>query len=94
VSGKIFLPPKVGAPVPAMLMIHGSDGKDVRTEYFADELPKHDIAAFVVDYKTGILLTPSDRPPNDVFIAATFKVVPAIKIKGDAKRWNSLKNMK
>jgi len=79
VTGELFLPPKAAGPVPAMVVIHGSGGKDERTEYFSDELPKHGIAAFVVDYKTGIFRTPSDRPPNDTFIAATYAALKLLE---------------
>lgn len=79
VSGELFLPSKASGSVPAMVVIHGSGGKDERTEYFSDELPKHGIAAFVVDYKTGIFRTPSDRPPNDTFIAATYAALKLLE---------------
>lgn len=79
VSGDPFLPSKASSPVSAIVVIHGSGGKDERTEYFSDELPKHSIAAFVVDYKTGIFRTPSDRPPNDTFIAATYAALKLLE---------------
>jgi dienelactone hydrolase len=83
VSGELFLPPKATGAVPAMVVIHGSGGKDERTEFFAEELPRHGIAAFVVDYKTGIFRNPSDRPPNDTFIAATYAALKLLQSRSE-----------
>lgn len=83
VSGELLVPPKVTGPVPPMVVIHGSGGKDERTEYFADELPKHGVAALVVDYKTGIFRIPSDRPPNDTFIAATYAALKLLESRSE-----------
>ncbi|RAM61477.1 hypothetical protein RB24_24990 [Herbaspirillum rubrisubalbicans] len=83
VSGELFLTPKAIGAVPAVVVIHGSGGKDERTEFFVEELPKHGIAAFVVDYKTAIFHTPSDRPPNDTFIAATYAALKLLQSRSE-----------
>ncbi len=83
VSGELFLPQNMSGPVPAMVVIHGTGGKDDRTEYFAKELPKHGIAAFVVDYKTGVFRTPTDRPPNDSFIPATYAALKLLESRSE-----------
>ena len=72
VSGWLFMPKDASAPVPAMVVMHGTSGIDSRTLYFADELPKLGIAALLVDYKTGVFTSPSNRPQSDVFLPVAF----------------------
>ena len=83
VSGELFLPLNTSGPVSAMVIIHGTGGIDDRTEYFAKELPKRGIAAFVVDYKTGVFRTPTDRPPNDSFIPATYAALKLLESRSE-----------
>jgi uncharacterized protein len=79
VSGELYLPTNLNKPVPAMIVVHGTGGIDTRTKYFADELPKSGIAVLVVDFKTGIFTSPSNRPPNDSFQPAAFAALNLLR---------------
>lgn len=83
VSGELFLPAGVVGRIPAMVVVHGTGGIDGRTRYFAGELPKLNIAAFIVDFKTGIFTSPADRPTNDNFLPAAFSALKVLRGRND-----------
>lgn len=83
VSGKLFLPKSIVGKVPAVIVVHGTGGVDERTAYFAEQLPKEGIAAFVVDFKSGIFTSARDRPPNDAFLPAAFAALRILRGKSE-----------
>lgn len=84
-SGELYMPANVTDPVPAMVVVHGTGGVDERTDYFAKELPKMGVAAFVVDYKSGNFTNPTDRPSNDSFIGASFAALKLLESRSAIK---------
>lgn len=83
VSGKLLLPKNIVGKVPAVVVVHGTGGLDERTAYFAEQLPKEGIAAFVVDFKSGVFTSPRDRPPNDAFLPAAFAALRVLRGKSE-----------
>lgn len=83
VYGDLYLPERRQGKVPAMVIVHGTSGVDSRTKYFAEELPKHGIAAFVVDFKTGVFTTPSNRPKNDEFQPSAYAALRVLRSRSD-----------
>lgn len=83
VSGKLFLPKNIIDKVPAVIVVHGTGGVDERTAYFAEQLPKEGIAAFVVDFQSGVFTSPRDRPPNDAFLPAAFAALRILRNKSE-----------
>jgi dienelactone hydrolase len=83
VSGELFMPAGAAGKVPAMVVIHGTGGIDGRTRYFAEELPKRNVAAFMVDFKSGHFTSPADRPPNDNFLPAAFAALKVLRGRND-----------
>lgn len=83
VHGDLYLPEGRQGKVPAMVVIHGTAGVDSRTKYFAEELPKHGIAAFVVDFRTGVFTTASNRPKNDEFLPSAYAALRVLRGRSD-----------
>ena len=83
VSGKLLLPKNIVGKVPAVIVVHGTGGIDERTSYFAEQLPKEGIAAFIVDFKSGVFTSPRDRPPNDAFLPAAFAALRILREKSE-----------
>jgi len=83
VSGDLFMPPNVAGKVPAVIVVHGTAGVDDRTQYFATELPKAGIAAFVVDFKHGVFNNSGNRPPNAKFLPAAFAALRILQKRSD-----------
>lgn len=81
VSGQLFLPINIAGRVPAVVIVHGTGGIDERTSYFAEQLPKQGVAAFVVDFKSGVFTSARDRPPNDNFLPAAFAALRMLREK-------------
>jgi len=79
ISGELFLPQEIKGRVPAMVVVHGTGGNDDRTKYFAENLPKFGIAVFIVDFKSGIFSSPSDRPPVDTFLPMSFAALNILR---------------
>jgi dienelactone hydrolase len=83
VSGQLLLPKNIVDKVPAVIVVHGTSGIDERTAYFAEQLPKAGVAAFVVDFKSGVFTSPRDRPPNDAFLPAAFAALRILREKSE-----------
>ncbi len=83
VYGNLYLPEGRQGKVPAMAIVHGSADVDSRTKYFAEELPKHGIAAFVVDFQTGVFTIPSNRPKNDEFQPSAYAARRVLRGRSD-----------
>lgn len=81
VSGELFLPQGASGKVPAMVVVHGTGGVDDRTRFFAKELPKQGIAAFVVDFKKGVFTSPTDRPRNAAFRPAAYAALRILRTR-------------
>ncbi len=62
VSGTLYMPAKTSSPVPAVVLVHGTDGIDSRGALYRDPIVNAGIAVFEVDFKTGIYHGPMDRP--------------------------------
>lgn len=79
VSGTLYLPENSSTPCPAVVMIHGTTGPDVRYEFHRDSILKAGIAVFAVDFKTGVFTGPSDRPRNRTFVPMAFAALKELR---------------
>ena len=79
VSGTLYLPENVSSPVPAVVLVHGTMGIDMRGEFYRQPLLSAGIAIFEVDFKTGIYTTPMNRPKPEVFLPMAFAALKELR---------------
>jgi len=79
VSGTLYLPENASSPVPAIILVHGTEGIDVRGEFYRQPLLSAGIAIFEVDFKTGIYKGPMDRPKMDTLLPMTFAALKELR---------------
>jgi len=79
VSGTLYLPENASSPVPAIVLVHGTEGIDVRGEFYRAPLLNAGIAIFEVDFKTGIYKGPMDRPKPDTFLPMAFAALKELR---------------
>lgn len=79
VSGTLYLPENSSAPCPAVVMIHGTAGPDVRYDFHRDSILQAGIAVFAVDFKTGVFTGPSDRPRTRTFVPMAFAALKELR---------------
>src|SRR5208337_200825 len=79
VSGTLYVPENASAPVPAIVMVHGTTGIDQRGELYRQPLLDAGIAIFEVDFKTGIYKGPMDRPKPDTFLPMAFAALKQLR---------------
>jgi len=77
VSGTLYLPEKT--PCPAVVMIHGTMGIDMRGEFYREPLLSAGIAIFEVDFKTGVYRGPMDRPEPFRFLPMAFAALKELR---------------
>jgi len=79
VSGTLYLPENTSSPVPAIVMVHGTEGIDQRGEFYRGPILGAGIAIFEVDFKTGIYKGPMDRPKPETLLAMTFAALKELR---------------
>ncbi len=79
VSGTLYVPENASAPVPAIVLVHGTTGIDQRGELYRQPLLDAGIAIFEVDFKTGIYNGPMDRPKPDTFLPMAFAALKELR---------------
>ena len=79
VSGTLYLPNKTSNPSPAIVLVHGTAGIDVRGEFYREPILKAGIAIFEVDFKTGIYTSALDRPKNETFLPLAFAALKELR---------------
>jgi dienelactone hydrolase len=79
VSATLYMPENASSPVPAIVLIHGTDGIDVRGQFYRDPILSAGIAIFEVDFKTGIYRGPLDRPNPDTFLPMAFAALKELR---------------
>lgn len=70
--GVLRIPEGAAGPVPAVVIVHGTNGIDARGAFYRDALHAAGIATYEVDFKTGVFRDASDRPPNDEFLPLAY----------------------
>ena len=66
-SGSLTLPEGDQAPVPVVVLVHGSAGVDDRYAFHRPALLEAGIGTFEVDFKTNVFTALIDRPPIATF---------------------------
>lgn len=66
-------------PVPAIVLIHGTQGIDQRGELYRQPLLDAGIGIFEVDFKTGIYHGAMDRPKPDTFLPLAFAALKELR---------------
>ena len=79
VSGTLYLPADTSHPVPAIVLVHGTSGIDMRGELYRGPILGAGIAIFEVDFKTGVYSGTLDRPKADVMVPMTFAALRALR---------------
>lgn len=79
VSGTLYLPENAPGPVPAIVLVHGTTGIDVRNEFYRGPILGAGIAIFEVDFKTGIYTSAMDRPRVDTFVPLAFAALKELR---------------
>ena len=78
VSGTLYLPENATAPCPAVVIVHGTAGVDMRNEFYRGALLNAGMATFEVDFKTGVFTSAMNRPQIESFPADGFCGVEGI----------------
>ena len=78
-SGTLYVPEKTPAPVPAVVLVHGTTGIDVRNEFYREPILSAGIAVFEVDFKTGIYTSAMDRPRMETFVPMAFAALKELR---------------
>ena len=78
-TGTLYVPENSSSPSPAIVLVHGTTGIDMRGEFYRQPLLSAGIAIFEVDFKTGIYNGPSDRPKPDTFLPMTFAALKELR---------------
>jgi dienelactone hydrolase len=78
-SGTLYLPENASAPSPAIVLVHGTAGIDMRNELYRVPFLKEGIAVFEVDFKTGIFTSPLNRPAMDTFTPMAFAALKELR---------------
>ncbi len=79
VSGTLYTPADATAPVPAVVMVHGTMGIDSRGDYYRGPILDAGIAVFEVDFKSGIYHSPLDRPSPETFLGMGFAALKELR---------------
>jgi dienelactone hydrolase len=77
--GTLYLPSNTSKPCPAIVLIHGTMGIDMRGEFYRESILEAGIAIFEVDFKTGIYNGPKDRPKLDIFLPMAFAALKELR---------------
>ena len=87
-KGILTLPLKSKAPVPVVVLVHGTAGVDSRYSFHRPALLDAGIGNFEVDFKTHVFSSGLDRPPTDTFHPWVFGALRALRShpRVDAKR--------
>lgn len=79
VSGTLYLPENGSAPCPAIILVHGTTGIDMRDAFYREPILTAKIAIFEVDFKTGIYTSALDRPHNETFLPLAFAALKELR---------------
>jgi dienelactone hydrolase len=79
VSGALYLPENTAGPVPAIVMVHGAVGVDVRNSFYRKPILNIGVAVFEVDFKTGVYSRPFDRPSPAALVAMGFAALKELR---------------
>ncbi|MGA3343933.1 MAG: dienelactone hydrolase family protein [Terracidiphilus sp.] len=79
VSGTLYLPERASGPSPAVVLVHGTTGIDMRGAFYRGPLLSAGIAVFEVDFKTGIFTSALDRPKVDTFTPLAFAALKILR---------------
>ena len=78
-NGVLTLPKNDKAPVPIVLLIHGTAGVDSRYAFHRPALLEAGIGTLEVDFKTNVFSSGSDRPPISTFHPWVFGALNALR---------------
>ncbi len=78
-SGTLYLPENSAAPCPAVVIVHGTAGVDMRDEFYRGPLLNAGIATFEVDFKTGVFASAMNRPQIENFLPMAFAALKELR---------------
>ena len=78
-SGVLRLPRDKPAPVPVVILVHGTAGVDSRYHFHRPALLNAGIGTFEVDFKTGVFTSGTNRPPMVTFLPWAFGALKALR---------------
>jgi uncharacterized protein len=78
-SGTLYLPENASAPCPAVVIVHGTAGSDMRNEFYRGALLTAGIATFEVDFKTGVFTSAMNRPQIESFVPMAFAALKELR---------------
>ena len=79
VSGTLYLPENASGPVPAIVLVHGTEEIDRRNVLYRRPLLDAGIGVFDVDFKTGIYRGTTDRPKPETFVPMAFAALKELR---------------
>jgi dienelactone hydrolase len=90
IRGTLLIPDGVKAPMPLMIVMHGSGGRSKRDLVWADDFVQQGIAALVLDTFTsrGVSATTNDQG-QITYAASTLDVLYALKAISSDKRFDA-----
>ena len=78
-KGNLYLPEGAAGKVPAVIVVHGTNGPDGRYDFHRDSLLGSGVATFEVDFKSGIFSGPRDRPQPAFFVPLAYAALKFLK---------------
>ena len=78
-SGVLTLPAGKPAPVPVVILVHGTAGVDSRYDFHRPALLAAGMGTFEVDFKTGVFTSGSNRPPMATFQPWAFGALKTLR---------------
>jgi len=78
-SGTLCRPEKPPGPVPAIVLVYGTSGMDLRGEFYRASILGAGIASFEVDFKTGVYSGALARPKLDTFLPMAFAALKELR---------------
>jgi len=78
-DGVLTLPAGKPAPVPVVMLVHGTAGVDSRYDFHRPSLLEAGVGTFEVDFKTGVFTSGATRPPMATFLPWVFGALKALR---------------
>jgi dienelactone hydrolase len=78
-SGTLYMPEARTGPCPAVVVVHGTTGIDMRNEFYRGSILNEGIAVLDVDFKTGIYTGPMNRPSPDALLPMGFAALKELR---------------
>lgn len=82
-QGALHMPSAFNAPIPAVVMVPGTDGVDQRQDFYRPRLLASGIGTLTLDIKSGVFTSRTDRPPVDHFVPVVIEALRTLRERAE-----------